>query len=259
MIDRIKIALQLSDQMPTLHKKKAESLQRLLVSWASFCSDLKFQSELAGKQFLCALPLRYPEVGFATIYQKAAFDEPYEILGVDGSQIYPDRHWGFDCFLINVGALFVSYGVHASSAQFFNEPTVFKTSILQDENIAKAVDCLRHEYEFLKALELFQSFKSSENGCILFDGSLLFWHLQPYKNLKERFLNGTSSYCCSCITSSFCMLFILVLRKAKILLVSCVRMAKLITRLSIMKTWLMLIFLVNGCLLAHELLFFKCQ
>lgn len=188
MIDRIKIASQLSDQMPTLHKKKAESLQRLLVSWTSFCSDLKFQSELTGKQFLCALPLHFPEVGFATVYQKDVADVPYEVLGVDGSQIYPDRHYGFDCFLINIGALFVSYGVHASSAQFFNDPTVFKTSVLQDENTAKAVDCLRHEYEFLKALELCQNFKRTENGCIFFDGSLLFWHLQPYKNLKERFL-----------------------------------------------------------------------
>lgn len=34
----------------------------------------------------------------------------YCVLSVDGSQIYPDRHSGTSCFLINIGSVFLEYG-----------------------------------------------------------------------------------------------------------------------------------------------------
>ena len=39
----------------------------------------------------------------------APISGPYTVLGVDGSQIYPDRHQGTPCFLINIGSVLLRY------------------------------------------------------------------------------------------------------------------------------------------------------
>jgi hypothetical protein len=50
---------------------------------------------------------------------------PYHVISVDGSQIYPDRHQGNSCFLINIGSVVLHYGAHAQPVHFTCEPHVF--------------------------------------------------------------------------------------------------------------------------------------
>ena len=49
----------------------------------------------------------------------------YSVFAVDGSQVYPDRHQGMACYLINIGVVFLRYSTAhrvRSSASFSSEP-----------------------------------------------------------------------------------------------------------------------------------------
>ena len=79
----------------------------------------------------------------------------YRVLAVDGSQIYPDRHQGTMCSLINVGAVHLSYGVDEKKVQLSSDPTVFVGD--EDKQLNEApqelINCRRQEFEFLAGLE----------------------------------------------------------------------------------------------------------
>jgi hypothetical protein len=127
----------------------------------------------------------------------APISGPYTVLGVDGSQIYPDRHQGTPCFLINIGSVLLRYAQPSMSKAvvFDSRPFTFTGEQHEDDlaNGQDMVNCSRQEFEFKAGLE-----KSSEvinqnpeiPFVFLFDGSLIFWHLESKElKLKEIFLN----------------------------------------------------------------------
>ncbi|HEV2601320.1 MAG TPA: DNA double-strand break repair nuclease NurA [Candidatus Babeliales bacterium] len=118
---------------------------------------------------------------------------PYQGISVDGSQIYPDRHQGTNCFLINIGSVILQYGM-ASGSYFDSVPYVFAGDTEADGLPISPdyVNCLRQAFEFQGGLDLIQQKmlpEDKERTFFLFDGSLIFWHLsgkQP--ELKQFFL-----------------------------------------------------------------------
>ena len=119
----------------------------------------------------------------------------YTVLAVDGSQVYPDRHQGTSCFLVNIGSVILHYGnQNAKPVQFTSTPMVF-TGENQDElSIGpELVNCRRQELELQIGLEKSIELKAQLGDtpfAFLFDGSLIFWHLESKDgNLKELFLN----------------------------------------------------------------------
>jgi hypothetical protein len=176
------------------HSKELEITQ---TNWQTICTDEEFQENVKKSQ----LPLILPT------WQKnldAKFKiEPitqYTLVSVDGSQIYPDRHQGTSCFLLNIGSVILHYG-EKSSVKFDSIPYLF--SSMDEENSTDVVDCRRQEFEFRAGLEI-MSILSKENNptqetvrgeylqskCIepyepnnnpllfIFDGSIIFWHLE---------------------------------------------------------------------------------
>ena len=112
----------------------------------------------------------------------------YDILGIDGSQIYPDRHHPISCFLINTGIVYLHYSLQGSNVVFESIPQVFQGFSYQDgtfENSRNVVNCVRQEIEFAKGIAYAQKYKQ-ENVFVLYDGSLIFWHLQ---SADERMFN----------------------------------------------------------------------
>ncbi|MCL5874885.1 MAG: DNA double-strand break repair nuclease NurA [Candidatus Dependentiae bacterium] len=120
----------------------------------------------------------------------------YHLFSVDGSQIYPDKHQGTNCFLINIGMVELLYGsterrpfIHATHPYLFLEDT--------DEELfpftTDLVNCRRQEYELRAALEAAKVVAAkplSVPSLLLFDGSLIFWHLDSYDlSLKQTFLS----------------------------------------------------------------------
>ena len=120
----------------------------------------------------------------------------YAVLAVDGSQVYPDRHQGTSCFLVNIGSVFLQYGYPAvQPVTFSSRPTVYTGDENEEvSNGQELVNCKRQELELQAglslSLEIQKTLPESVPFAFLFDGSLIFWHLESKEgNLKELFLN----------------------------------------------------------------------
>ena len=121
-------------------------------------------------------------------------DQPYTIVAVDGSQIYPDRHEGFPCFLINIGLVSLRYGVDGKRVQFQTNPYLYAgdEDPLMSGSAIDFVNCQREAFEFADALTFVQQECASDNPLLLlFDGSLFFWHLESKDYaLRKHFLQS---------------------------------------------------------------------
>lgn len=119
--------------------------------------------------------------------------EPYHVVSVDGSQIYPDRHQGSSCYLINIGTVHLSYR-DQPSVQFDSRPYVYagrQEDELQ-ESPTDLVNAKRQELELQTGLALCSRLfeQSALKQAFLFDGSLIFWHLASQSSeLKESYMN----------------------------------------------------------------------
>ncbi len=122
---------------------------------------------------------------------------PHIVLSVDGSQIYPDRHNVLSCFLINTGFVVLPYGLIGKRVELFSDPVVFAGV---DEGgmpcTTDTVNCKRQEIELSAGLDLAKRIKSEcgDSGAfslVLFDGSLIFWHLSSKEiEVRDHFLDA---------------------------------------------------------------------
>lgn len=121
----------------------------------------------------------------------------YSVVSVDGSQIYYDKHQGPPCFLINIGFIQLRYGLTGKAMQCGTEPDLStKLDAENDFGSPDFVNMQRESHEFKIAFEQMQQAQSqigSHTSLCLFDGSLIFFHLDTKDmELKERFL---AEYC----------------------------------------------------------------
>lgn len=115
----------------------------------------------------------------------------YRVISVDGSQIYPDRHQGTNCFLINVGMVMLAYGLAGKSAALSCWPTVYSGQESADPFISpEVINGQREEAELQAGVQLCAAYATEGvPQLLLFDGSLVFWHLEAQDTrLRDRFL-----------------------------------------------------------------------
>jgi len=116
----------------------------------------------------------------------------YNILAVDGSQIYPDRNIEISCFLINIGFVQINYCQDNSTVYLDSEPYLYQCA---DENLSQEiVNCKRSELEFKKGFDLGINFFNLNKGLkdflFLSDGTLLFCYLDNSNSeIKNYFLS----------------------------------------------------------------------
>lgn len=134
--------------------------------------------------------------------------EKYVVLSSDGSQIYPDRHSGTFCHLINIGYVAINYGVETGRVgvdgqvieveqdfqekrvYFNSEPHVFSDMLFDDfqDSPVDLVNCSRQDYEFLAGYDLANRYKNLNKPMIfLFDGSIIFWHLEAKVDIVKKY------------------------------------------------------------------------
>lgn len=168
--------------------------------WQTVAGQESFLAAVAQADFNRPLPLWQGSIEQVIAVEQHAHAQR-TLVAVDGSQIYPDRHQGSSCFLINIGSVVLSYGFQARKVRLTSEPQVF---VGDDESYAAGslidlVNCRREELEFVKGLALMNEIKEAavegEQCLLLVDGSLIFWHLEP----KDPVLRMTflSRYCAS--------------------------------------------------------------
>ncbi len=118
---------------------------------------------------------------------------PYTVVAVDGSQIYPDRHEGVACFLVNIGLVLLRYGVPNDRVKFQTNPYIYAgdEDPLMAGSAIDFVNCQREAFEFADACTFVQKQCASDSPLLLlFDGSLFFSHLESKDyRLRKHFLN----------------------------------------------------------------------
>jgi len=118
---------------------------------------------------------------------------PYQLLSVDGSQVYPDKHQGTSCFLINIGIVELQYGTGKKGFTVQSVPYVFTDRPQRTEGeLPTSVDfvnCKREELELQYGFEYAKKLQEEVNAplLLLFDGSLLFWHLESKDQAFKKY------------------------------------------------------------------------
>ncbi len=162
--------------------------------WQRACADPELAQKIAACQAPWPLPTWRGQLD--KVVPVAPYNKPYQLLSVDGSQIYPDKHQGTSCFLINIGCVTLQYGTGKKGIMLEAVPYVFADQIegLEGEGISTVdvVNGKREELELeaglLHALKLQKELPTAP-VLFLFDGSLVFWHLESKEpGLKKYFL-----------------------------------------------------------------------
>jgi len=163
--------------------------------WRAICADSSFLYKVQSVHNPpWPVPLWSGQLG--EIFAIKNLVSPYVVLSVDGSQIYPDRHNVLSCFLINTGSVVLPYSLAAKRVELYSDPIVFAGV---DENklpfTTDTVNCKRQELELSAGLKLAIRIKNEYDGLvspiILFDGSLIFWHLSSKEiEVRDRFLDA---------------------------------------------------------------------
>lgn len=190
MLDRPKVMKELQERTDKLFIDLSEEFACAQEAWNIITHDPFFAQKVSQAQAPWLIPSWHGNLGDHTTTSSRI--SSYTVFSVDGSQIYPDRHQGTSCCLINVGSALLSYG-NKHYTLFQSKPKIHIPDESNEvENPIELVNCLRQELEFQEALALGQQLlatKTDEMLLCLFDGSLIFWHLEgKEQSVKEAFI-----------------------------------------------------------------------
>lgn len=139
--------------------------------WQYLCADVPLQTRLSAQE-----TLPYWEKLALHEIQRSTLD--YTVYAIDGSQIYPDRHEGFSCYLINIGCVALSYGERPGA--FFETLPYLLHEQKSTQVSQELVNARRTRYELEHAV-IWSMQHQRNNNLILCDGSLIFWHLSAHE------------------------------------------------------------------------------
>lgn len=184
MLNTLKLAEQIEKSLPKLfaEMQDEQAAMKLLFAW--------LQEHPEALEMLKGLPCRHPMPGWEglldQVYQIKRVGHPYSVVATDGSQIYPDKHQGVPCYVLNTGVAQFNYG-STSKVSLSSIPEI--VTLLEDTMTEDVVNCRRAEREFEVGLQVSKEVMADEPFVFLCDGSLIFWHLEAKgRGLKDRFL-----------------------------------------------------------------------
>jgi hypothetical protein len=209
MLDKAKLLKELAAVEGALFCDYADEYARAREVWQKICADGAFIFKVKAANVPWRMPTWQGELGAQVAVSVQS--EPYCVASVDGSQVFPDRHQGTMCSLINVGSVVLSYGLARKGAELSNEPFVYTgtPTSLQSEDTdptlsAKSgelrragafltgeelITCQRQEHELAGAValgkRLADELDSEITKFIFNDGSLIFWHLEAQDHVKR--------------------------------------------------------------------------
>lgn len=192
MLNQIRTLQKLECIVSDLVPQNSSQLSSFLKVWLALSADQTFKHFIKNKADYLQLTHWIGNLGEITTIPILGSAAEYEVIAVDGSQIYPDRHYSIACFLINIGEVVLRYGAEVKQRVMFDSvPYVFPGFIFNDGSYdcsRVVVNCVRQEFEFNHALQL--SNQSTElPRIVLLDGSLIFWHLlSQEERVKDHFL-----------------------------------------------------------------------
>lgn len=186
MLDIQKLLFQIEQSKGSLFLENKDDRGWLYNHWIDLCKDSALLAKVVSKKYSLLIPFWKGDFSYSE--KIAPFDQNYDFLAVDGSQVYYDRHHGPGCYLINIGSCFLSYKKPISHVALNSNPYI--SVVMQDQEKDNGfVDLSREQQELESAFSLSQQLYS-ENASFLccFDGSLIFWALDPQKEQDQQFL-----------------------------------------------------------------------
>ncbi len=198
MLNRAKVMHELQRIEDSLFHDISEEINCAREVWERITQDSTFIHKIRACDIPLPLPLWDGYLGASIpIDPKMG---PYTILGVDGSQIYPDKHQGSTCFLINIGSVLLFYGQPGKGVRLESVPYVFGQSDEEEWGATPdIVNCRREEFEFEAGSIMSKAVQAEQPQDIPYlfvsDGSLVFWHLEAKDApIRDYFL---PRYCAS--------------------------------------------------------------
>lgn len=184
MLDLAKVAALIQESKSTIWAEHTDAYAVLVQAWHTIIDDPLFTYRVAcvsGSPW--AIPSWHDPLSVTVPLKPYA--EPYTIISTDGSQIYPDRHAGVSCGLINIGTVTIPYHNAGQGVLLTHDPILVLPQAYGDEVTAHDyVTIKRQEYEFQYAIDAALRILARV-GAVLFDGSLIFWHLQPISGYES--------------------------------------------------------------------------
>lgn len=195
MLDHAQLLAQLQKATDQLFVDTSSQIAEIRALWRKIAADPLMVHKLKTVTAQWPLPSWDGTLEDTTLVDRSCKD--YRVFSIDGSQIYPDKHQGTNCFLINTGLVDITYGKNSqnSTIKLNNKPQLFVDSneSADDSFIfsTELVNCRRQEFELQQAVEYARALPSCEEQKVfLFDGSLIFWHLDSKDlQLKQTFLS----------------------------------------------------------------------
>ena len=184
MLDRAKLLKEIEIFSGSIFFDYSQELELAQKLWEEICHDTKFATLIKDIQIPLIIPTWQDDLNnIITISPKSN----YIVVATDGSQIYPDRHQGTSCFLINISSIILDYN-DTSSFKFSTTPFLYAWP--EDES-ADIVDCKRQELEFKFGLDTtLELQKENKQAVFFFDGSIIFWNLEAKSpKMREEFLS----------------------------------------------------------------------
>ncbi len=193
MLDRTKIIKELSLRYVAASEIVSNEYALAQELWHQSAYNIDLESVVSGSRLPC--PSWQGLLGAVVGIEKPSW---YEVLAVDGSQIYPDRHQATSCYLLNMGIVHLQYLVYESRVRFDSNPiVVFEGEKGSGEYTPEIVNAQRGEKELSTGLLWMQNIvDKAKNPCLfMVDGSLIFWHLVTLQatNPSLDFLKGMFS------------------------------------------------------------------
>lgn len=193
MLDRVKLFTELNRVSSDLFLDDSDAFKLLHADWKKVCADPLIMQKIRAASVSWPVPSWNGRLDSACA---VSFNPgAYHVASVDGSQIYPDRHMGVSCYLINTGTVVFHYDDRQNKVRLSSEPELFTglEDDLQLELSTELVNGKRQDLELRGGVSLgfaLQKELGTDPLLLLFDGSLIFWHLEAKDMLyKELFFS----------------------------------------------------------------------
>lgn len=172
MLNRTKMMQQIHQAVPQAMRNRHDEIVIAQRLWRQIVSDLEQQEDLKVGLETYQNALRW-QGALSNSIEISLLKEPYTIMGVDGSQIYADRHTGSNWYVINIGSITLQYGVVKSSVHFDSFPQMFAG--IADDSRPEMIDAQRSVLELQYGYDLLLRYKH-EKSLLLVDGPLQFFN-----------------------------------------------------------------------------------
>lgn len=189
MLDHAKVLKALDTIKSELFADASQEISIARESFARIVQDPLFQEKAHAISSPWVIPSWQGSID--QVFSVSFLNEPYQVISVDGSQVYPDRHQGTACYLINVGSIYIPYGLPERRFDCRTEPFVYagRNEDELEDNPMDVVNAKRQEFELKTGYDLCLSYPQNVPTAFLFDGSLIFWHLASKSSqLKETYM-----------------------------------------------------------------------